>query len=141
MSSCASSAGKRSLLLFIGIMALAVCGLAQQAPKKSKAPAATGKPAAAATPTPAKSESAGQSTAPAAAAAEEPAQEPQGPWHGLTWRLIGPFRGGGGLAVGGVGGAAPTNHFGGAGGGGWWRTGRGPGLGPPERKRKKNVAP
>jgi hypothetical protein len=29
-------------------------------------------------------------------------EEAKGPWHGLTWRLIGPFRGGRVLAVSGV---------------------------------------
>ena len=29
-------------------------------------------------------------------------EEAKGPWHGLTWRLVGPFRGGRVLAVSGV---------------------------------------
>ena len=46
-------------------------------------------------------------------------EEPKGPWHGLTWRLIGPYRGGRALAVSGVVGDAHTYYFGGVGGGVW----------------------
>ncbi len=35
-------------------------------------------------------------------ASESDQEEAKGPWHGLTWRLIGPFRGGRVLAVSGV---------------------------------------
>src|SRR5262249_29856682 len=35
-------------------------------------------------------------------AGEGDQDEPKGPWHGLTWRLVGPFRGGRVLAVSGV---------------------------------------
>jgi photosystem II stability/assembly factor-like uncharacterized protein len=116
--SCATSAGKRSVLLLFGVMALAICSLAQQAPKKSKAPAASGKPAAVASPTPAKTESTEQ---PAASEDENP-EEAKGPWHGLTWRLVGPFRGGRVLAVSGVVGDAHTYYFGGVAGGVWKST-------------------
>ena len=43
----------------------------------------------------------------------------KGPWHGLTWRLVGPFRGGRVLAVSGVVGDPHTYYFGGVGGGVW----------------------
>ncbi|HLJ87336.1 MAG TPA: glycosyl hydrolase [Candidatus Angelobacter sp.] len=45
--------------------------------------------------------------------------EQKGPWHGLRWRLIGPFRGGRVLAVSGVVGDTHTYYFGGTGGGVW----------------------
>ncbi|HTD23534.1 MAG TPA: hypothetical protein VK738_12825 [Terriglobales bacterium] len=48
--------------------------------------------------------------------------EAKGPWHGLTWRLIGPYRGGRVLAVSGVVGNAHTYYFGGVGGGVWKTT-------------------
>ena len=44
-------------------------------------------------------------------------EEAKGPWHGLTWRLVGPYRGGRVLAVSGVVGDTHTYYFGGAGGG------------------------
>jgi photosystem II stability/assembly factor-like uncharacterized protein len=83
--------------------------------KKAQAPAAsatTGKKAEA---------------APAAAEAKtEPGEgeqeEAKGPWHGLTWRLVGPFRGGRVLAVSGVMGDSHTYYFGGVGGGVWKTT-------------------
>jgi photosystem II stability/assembly factor-like uncharacterized protein len=49
-------------------------------------------------------------------------EEAKGPWHGLTWRLIGPYRGGRVLAVSGVVGDPHTYYFGGAGGGVWKST-------------------
>jgi photosystem II stability/assembly factor-like uncharacterized protein len=65
-------------------------------------------------------------TAPQAGKAEAEASdtdaEKKGPWHGLTWRLIGPFRGGRVLAVSGVIGDPHTYYFGGTGGGVWKST-------------------
>ncbi|HEY2233083.1 MAG TPA: hypothetical protein VGK01_06360, partial [Candidatus Angelobacter sp.] len=49
-------------------------------------------------------------------------EEAKGPWHGLTWRLIGPFRGGRVLAVSGVVGDQHTYYFGATGGGVWKST-------------------
>jgi photosystem II stability/assembly factor-like uncharacterized protein len=61
-----------------------------------------------------------------AGASKQPAEgdqeEAKGPWHGLTWRLVGPFRGGRVLAVSGVVGDAHTYYFGGVGGGVWKTT-------------------
>jgi photosystem II stability/assembly factor-like uncharacterized protein len=57
-----------------------------------------------------------------AVAEESDQEETKGPWHGLTWRLIGPFRGGRVLAVSGVVGDAHTYYFGGVGGGVWKTT-------------------
>lgn len=65
-------------------------------------------------------------TSPQAGAAEAEAPEAEaekkGPWHGLTWRLVGPFRGGRVLAVTGVIGNPETYYFGGTGGGVWKST-------------------
>src|SRR5690348_9980697 len=52
----------------------------------------------------------------------EEAGEQKGPWHGLTWRLVGPFRGGRVLAVTGVIGDPHTYYFGGVAGGVWKST-------------------
>ncbi|HKT51163.1 MAG TPA: glycosyl hydrolase [Candidatus Angelobacter sp.] len=55
----------------------------------------------------------------AGAGAQQPDEkdETKGPWHGLTWRLVGPYRGGRVLAVTGVVGDPHTYYFGGVGGG------------------------
>src|SRR5579864_7868643 len=57
-----------------------------------------------------------------AGASDGDQEEAKGPWHGLTWRLIGPFRGGRVLAVSGVVGDQHTYYFGGTGGGVWKTT-------------------
>ena len=57
-----------------------------------------------------------------AGAGEGDQDEAKGPWHGLTWRLIGPFRGGRVLAVSGVVGDQHTYYFGATGGGVWKTT-------------------
>src|SRR6202022_1021439 len=54
-----------------------------------------------------------------AAAAQKDEDEDKGPWKALSYRLIGPFRGGRGLAVSGVVGQDNTYYFGGVAGGGW----------------------
>ena len=54
--------------------------------------------------------------------ADEGQEEAKGPWHGLTWRLVGPYRGGRVLAVSGVVGDPHTYYFGGVGGGVWKTT-------------------
>jgi photosystem II stability/assembly factor-like uncharacterized protein/DNA-binding FrmR family transcriptional regulator len=58
----------------------------------------------------------------AEAEVSETEAEEKGPWHGLTWRLIGPFRGGRVLAVSGVIGDPHTYYFGATGGGVWKST-------------------
>ena len=61
--------------------------------------------------------------APAATAtAQKDDEEDKGPWKGLTYRLIGPFRGGRVLAVSGVVGQDNTYYFGGVAGGVWKTT-------------------
>jgi photosystem II stability/assembly factor-like uncharacterized protein len=67
-------------------------------------------------------------------------EEPKGPWHGLTWRLIGPFRGGRVLAVSGVVGDTHTYYFGGA-GGGVWKTTDGGLTWRPMTDKVKDMAP
>ncbi|HET7870969.1 MAG TPA: hypothetical protein VFL42_00545 [Terriglobales bacterium] len=52
----------------------------------------------------------------------EDQEEAKGPWHGLTWRLVGPYRGGRALAVSGVIGDPHTYYFGSTGGGVWKST-------------------
>src|SRR5947209_19968533 len=44
---------------------------------------------------------------------DDSAEENKGPWHGLTWRLVGPYRGGRVLAVSGVVGDTHTYYVGG----------------------------
>jgi photosystem II stability/assembly factor-like uncharacterized protein/DNA-binding FrmR family transcriptional regulator len=53
---------------------------------------------------------------------EETPDEQKEPWHGLNWRLVGPFRGGRVLAVSGVVGDSHTYYFGSTGGGVWKST-------------------
>jgi photosystem II stability/assembly factor-like uncharacterized protein len=61
--------------------------------------------------------------APAASAtAQKDDDEDKGPWKGLNYRLIGPFRGGRVLAVSGVVGQDNTYYFGGVAGGVWKTT-------------------
>ncbi|HYL93487.1 MAG TPA: glycosyl hydrolase, partial [Alphaproteobacteria bacterium] len=103
------SVAKASVILLV-ILVLSTLGVAQG--KKKAKPSS--EPAKAATAAPVKTDA-------APAAADEP-QDEKGPWHGLTWRLIGPFRGGRVLAVSGVAGDTHTYYFGGVGGGVWKST-------------------
>ena len=116
--SCASLACQRFFATLLSVALLAGPGLSQQVEKKSKAPkeGKAGKAASTATPqaSPAAAESIG------AAASDE--EEAKGPWHGLTWRLVGPFRGGRVLAVAGVNGDPHIYYFGGVAGGVWKST-------------------
>jgi len=72
--------------------------------------------------------------------AEGDQDEPKGPWHGLTWRLVGPFRGGRVLAVSGVVGDTHTYYFGGV-GGGVWKTTDGGLSWHPMTDKTKDMAP
>ncbi len=105
----------KRVLMVIATLALAACCFAQDkdkdntkkdpkqktdASKTSQTPAA--KPAAETTPAP-----------------DDTDTDAKGPWHGLTWRLVGPYRGGRVLAVSGVVGDTHTYYFGGVGGGVW----------------------
>src|SRR5215813_1128500 len=112
--SCASPAVKRFFLAVAGILLLTGLSFSQEKPKKPKP--AENKPAATQPATSAETPS-----QPAAAAGEDE-EEPKGPWHGLTWRLVGPFRGGRVLAVSGVVGDLHTYYFGGVAGGVWKTT-------------------
>ena len=62
---------------------------------------------------PAKAEAAAAKEEPSPTTKDDTAEESKGPWHGLTWRLVGPFRGGRVLAVSGVVGDTHTYYFGG----------------------------
>ncbi len=106
----------RSLIALIAVLSLAFALPAQdkEINKKKAKPAAEQK-------------SAQPSTERAEAKAEPDAEdsdkdEAKGPWHGLSYRLIGPFRGGRALAVSGVIGDSHTYYFGGVGGGVWKTT-------------------
>jgi len=78
---------------------------AQKSSKKKNAPAQASASAAPGTPT------------------ETQAKSEEDPlFKGLTWRLVGPFRGGRVLAVSGVVGEPNTYYFGGVGGGVWKTT-------------------
>ena len=116
---------KRALIVISAVLALLLCSFAQEntkkttkqktEPAKASQPAA-GQPGAA---------SGAQSPSAAAAAGETAGtsdEEQKGPWHGLTWRSIGPYRGGRVLAVSGVVGDTHTYYFGGVGGGVWKTT-------------------
>jgi photosystem II stability/assembly factor-like uncharacterized protein len=66
-------------------------------------------------------QSSAQPAAPSAEASENESEQ-KGPWHGLTYRLVGPFRGGRALAVTGVIADPHTYYFGSTGGGVWKST-------------------
>ncbi|MFI5105121.1 MAG: WD40/YVTN/BNR-like repeat-containing protein, partial [Terriglobales bacterium] len=116
--SCASLAFQRFFATLLSVVLLAGPGLSQQVEKKSKAPKEGKAGKAASTATPQASPAAAESTG--AAAIDE--EETKGPWHGLTWRLVGPFRGGRVLAVTGVIGDPHIYYFGGVAGGVWKST-------------------
>lgn len=116
----------RCLLLLIVMTVVCGLGFAQEgakpkssnAGKKAQAAKSREKTAAA----PGQEKTAEASRAGSTESTEGDQEEPKGPWHGLTWRLIGPFRGGRALAVSGVVGDTHTYYFGGVGGGVWKTT-------------------
>src|SRR4029077_19228699 len=127
--SCAASEknmlSHRRLALVAAMLLLCVCAIGQEGtkPKQTK----SGKKS--------QTTSSGQKTAGESAQEKKPEsaksssessegdqEEVKGPWHGLTWRLVGPFRGGRVLAVSGVVGDTHTYYFGGVGGGVWKTT-------------------
>ena len=61
-------------------------------------------------------------SADSAGTADQDESESQGPWKGLQYRLVGPFRGGRVVAVSGVVGQNDTYYFGGVAGGVWKTT-------------------
>src|SRR2546423_3823693 len=106
---------KKYFVFLVVLLVLAVSLLAQEKknPKPGKSSSKAPAPAAA-------TEQAATKPEPSStASAEAEPEEQKGPWHGLTWRLIGPFRGGRVLAVSGVVGDPRTYYFGGVGGGVW----------------------
>jgi photosystem II stability/assembly factor-like uncharacterized protein len=133
-----------SHVLFVAVLCLiATSGIAQQdtrkKPKQKTPPAEASQPAAA---TRAGASKPGAQTAGAESAAKPNEEEPEakGPWHGLTWRLIGPYRGGRVLAVSGVVGDTHTYYFGGVGGGVWKTTDGGLSWRPMTDKTKDMAA-
>ncbi len=102
-----SVAFRRVLAIFC-VLLFTSFSLSQKASKNSKKKAANEQPAAVAN----------QSAAPEQAKKEE--EDPL--FKGLTWRLVGPFRGGRVLAVSGAVGEPDTYYFGGVGGGVWKTT-------------------
>jgi photosystem II stability/assembly factor-like uncharacterized protein len=113
-------ASRRSPFLLMSILLLATLSFAQ-AKKNPKKGAEAGQSAQHSTP-----EQPGaakpESSLSASATEEEEQDDQKGPWHGLRWRSIGPFRGGRVLAVSGVVGNPHTYYFGGVGGGVWKST-------------------
>ena len=69
-----------------------------------------------------KKQESSQPAAGAATAVQKDEDEDKGPWKALTYRLVGPFRGGRVLAVAGVVGQDDTYYFGGVAGGVWKTT-------------------
>src|SRR5258708_13655106 len=69
-----------------------------------------------------KSESANTASANSTSTDQAKKEEDDPAFKGLTWRLVGPFRGGRVLAVTGVVGQPNTYYFGGVGGGVWKTT-------------------
>jgi photosystem II stability/assembly factor-like uncharacterized protein len=117
----------RWLPVLLATVLLSVIMFAQEGakPKPSNAPGKKGQAAKSGEKAPSgqtQEKTAEPSKATSAEGGEGDAEEAKGPWHGLTWRLIGPFRGGRVLAVGGVVGDTHTYYFGGVGGGVWKTT-------------------
>jgi photosystem II stability/assembly factor-like uncharacterized protein len=96
----------------------------QDNPKPSKPAAKKGQRSGSGEKTPAgeAQEKKTESAKPASSEGEGDQDEAKGPWHGLAWRLVGPYRGGRVLAVSGVIGDTHTYYFGGVGGGVWKST-------------------
>jgi photosystem II stability/assembly factor-like uncharacterized protein len=126
--SCAASAKKilvhRCLPLLAVVTVLCACTFAQAdaKPKQAKQSGKKTQPSAQGQEKKADAAQTSAEKSQPAVAEEGDQEETKGPWHGLTWRLIGPFRGGRVLAVSGVVGDARTYYFGGVGGGVWKTT-------------------
>ena len=131
--SCAASAkifsNHRFMSILIVMLLMSTCMLAQTNAKTSQAnpdnkKTSSGKSQkqSSAANKEKKTESESTSTEKTTGASDGDQEEAKGPWHGLTWRLIGPFRGGRVLAVSGVVGDQHTYYFGGTGGGVWKST-------------------
>src|SRR5580765_5071407 len=144
--SCAASAKKvlaHSCLPLLAAVMMFCTFTFGQSDAKPKQPKQSGKKAQTATPGEEKKADAPQTGAEKskpAVAEESDQEETKGPWHGLTWRLIGPFRGGRVLAVSGVVGDARTYYFGGV-GGGVWKTTDGGLTWRPMTDKVKDMAP
>src|ERR1700694_2559428 len=116
LTSFASRRGPYLLILLLAAISFSFA----QSKKNPKKGAEPGQPAQHATP---ESTAARPESAASALPTEDEDQDDQkGPWHGLRWRSIGPFRGGRVLAVSGVVGKPHSYYFGGVGGGVWKST-------------------
>src|SRR5205807_2955906 len=113
-----SFASRRGPLLLILMLAAISFAQSKKNPKKGAEPGQPVQHATPEQPTTAKPES----TSGTPPSEDEEQDEQKGPWHGLRWRSIGPFRGGRVLAVSGVVGNPHTYYFGGVGGGVWKST-------------------
>src|SRR6185312_6102183 len=115
---------KRSFFPILVVLILGLTGAMAQQSQTAKQSKTSGKKAKAAGNKPAEATAGESSTGDAEqkAAGEENQDEAKGPWHGLTWRLVGPYRGGRALAVSGVIGDPHTYYFGSVGGGVWKST-------------------
>jgi photosystem II stability/assembly factor-like uncharacterized protein len=128
IQSCAASIQKttvtRWFVLTVAMMLTCASAWGQPSSQpKQENPAGRKKPQAPAAPaTTGKKAETAPAAEPKAEAGEDDQEEAKGPWHGLTWRLVGPFRGGRVLAVSGVVGDTHTYYFGGVGGGVWKTT-------------------
>jgi photosystem II stability/assembly factor-like uncharacterized protein len=133
--SCAVYAKKvlihRLLLIFVALILSCACSFGQDdsnskqaGPESKKAPTGKGKKQTGATSLEKKTGSQpAEADKSQASAGDSDQEDAKGPWHGLTWRLIGPFRGGRVLAVSGVVGDQHTHtYYFGATGGGVWKT-------------------
>jgi len=105
----------RRIFLSMVLVAALVCSAPAQKKNTKKS---TEKPAA----TQPSSSDLSKAANPASSAEEKKTDAEPNPWKGLTWRLVGPFRGGRALAVSGVVGDSQTYYFGSTGGGIWKST-------------------
>src|ERR1051326_1338998 len=130
--SCAASTkiflNHRFMSILIVMLLISTCMVAQtdaktsQATPEKKTPAGKNKKKSSAENQEKKTAAEPTSAEKTPSASDGEQEENKGPWHGLTWRLIGPFRGGRVLAVSGVVGDQHTYYFGGTGGGVWKST-------------------
>jgi photosystem II stability/assembly factor-like uncharacterized protein len=112
-------------LMVAALMLSCACAFGQSGtqPKQSKGPGKKAQTASSSEKSgPAQGKKAEDAKAASAENGDGDQDEAKGPWHGLTWRLVGPYRGGRVLAVSGVVGDSHTYYFGGVGGGVWKST-------------------
>ncbi len=120
----ASAFAKHGRLAFLISTLVLFCALApaQTATKSSKPAGKKGRTASSEQKTAEPAQQKSETGQAAGNTGEADPEEAKGPWHGLTWRLVGPYRGGRVLAVSGVIGDNHTYYFGATGGGVWKST-------------------